>query len=106
MTRDEVLNNGMAFENVIEHFLISTRPGTTYWANYFRDQFRSRALLFAVCAQEASINRANYTDDELAQIEDFQNRLDDVFVDEQVRQNENRVAFYDCLLFFVNKINA
>jgi hypothetical protein len=106
MELEEVRNDGMVFENVIEHFLIAARPGTTYWANYFNDQFRSRALLFAVCAKESSINAENYTLEERDRIDYFSSHLDDIFTDNDPAVEKNsREIFYECLLFFANKMN-
>lgn len=65
---------GMLLEKAIEHFF--GNPQTLiYFANYYGDNFSTKALLFSICIKERNCNTATYTMEELAKLSEFEDNF-------------------------------
>lgn len=108
MSIEELKAKPLVFEKVIEHYLCNPSVGTVYFEALRSHPFKSRALLYAICEKELHCNKGTYTNEELTELEAFISNIGDIFSDDdyiidQVQKNGSS-SFYNCLLFFANKM--
>lgn len=64
----------MVFEEVVVAYLGNPKTAT-YYANYYGDDFKTKALLFVICTREVNNSGDNYTKKEVKMLEDFGEKL-------------------------------
>lgn len=66
---------GKAFEDILITSLGRPTDNSVTFANYYNNDFKAKALLFAVCVKERYINSGLYSEEEINQIQSFMDDL-------------------------------
>ncbi len=86
-------DHAMLFENIVERYLFESKKAT-YFANYFGDNFKTRAILFMICFKELEVNSKKYSPVGKNKIERFIDEIEEM-------KDENII--YECIEFFEQK---
>ena len=85
---------GEKFERILTYSFGYTKT-SIYFANYYTQLEKVKALLFSVCIKERNISPEKYSIEEIEQLEDFEKRLLD---------SKNYSVVKEIILFFNNRL--